>query len=341
VVDPEAERSVYYKALKEFGIPVCDRINDFYMSGAKADLAVIASPIHYHVPQSINALHHGTNVLCEKPICALTSEAESLISKRNKTKKFVMVGYQWSYSEGIQSLKKDMLEGRFGKPLRMKSMCLWSRDFGYFSRNNWAFRKKDEDGNIILDSLFNNAMSHFIHNMFFLLGDAMETSAEAENIEAQIAKAYPVETYDTGAFRAFTKSGVELLFLSSHVAEKNVDPCFRIEFEKGFVELKPGADMIIAKTMDKKVFSYPSPDSDHQFKKLFVAIDNVSNPGKIICTPETALSQTKLINAIDVLCGDAKMFPENLITKTSERIYVKGLDNSLLSGYRDFKMVKL
>jgi hypothetical protein len=177
--------------------------------------------------------------------------------------------------------------------------------------------------------------------MFFLLGDAMETSAEAENIEAQIAKAYPVETYDTGAFRAFTKSGVELLFLSSHVAEKNVDPCFRIEFEKGFVELKPGADMIIAKTMDKKVFSYPSPDSDHQFKKLFVAIDNVSNPGKIICTPETALSQTKLINAIDVLCGDAKMFPENLITKTSERIYVKGLDNSLLSGYRDFKMVKL
>ena len=79
VVDPEAERSEYYKAFKEFGIPVCNRMNDFYMSGAQADLAVIASPLHYHVPQSINALHHGTNVFCEKPICALTSEAESLI----------------------------------------------------------------------------------------------------------------------------------------------------------------------------------------------------------------------------------------------------------------------
>ena len=56
-----------------------------------------------------------------------------------------MIGYQWSYSEGIQSLKKDILTGRFGKPLRMKSMCLWSRDFSYFSRNNWAFRKKDEE----------------------------------------------------------------------------------------------------------------------------------------------------------------------------------------------------
>jgi len=31
------------------------------------------------------ALDHGTNVLCEKPIGALVSEAESLIEKRDKT----------------------------------------------------------------------------------------------------------------------------------------------------------------------------------------------------------------------------------------------------------------
>jgi predicted dehydrogenase len=192
-----------------------------------------------------------------------------------------------------------------------------------------------------MDNLFNNAMSHFIHNMFFLLGDEMETSAEAENIEAQIAKAYPVETYDTGIFRAFTRSGVELMFFGSHVAEKKVDPCFRIEFEKGFVELKSGSDKIIAKTLDKKEFSYPSPDSDHQFKKLFVAIDNVISPGKIICSPEAAVSQIKLANAVDKLCGDAKMFSGNLIIKNDERLFVKGLDDLLLSGYKDFRMVEL
>ena len=340
VVDPEAHRSEYYKAFEEFGIPVYDRMNDFYLAGGKADLAVISSPPHLHVPQSIIALHHGSNVLCEKPIGALVSDAESLIEKRNKSGKFVMIGYQWSYSEGIQLLKKDILDGRFGKPLRMKALCLWPRDFAYFARNNWAYRKYDADGNLVMDNIFQNATSHFIHNMFFVLGDTMDSSAEAVEIEAQISRAYPVETYDTGAFRAFTGSGTELLFLGSHVPEKRVDPCFRIEFEKGFVELKPGADKITAKTLDKKEFSYPSPDSDHQFRKLFLAIDNVNKPDKIICPPEAALSQTKLANAVEKLCGNAAKFPDNQIVRTSERLFVKGLDDLLLSGYKDFKLVK-
>jgi predicted dehydrogenase len=338
VVDPDAERSPYYKAFKEFGIPVCERMNDFYLSGGKADLAVIVSPPHFHVPQSILALHHGANVLCEKPAGALVSDVESLIEKRNLCGKFVMIGYQWSYSEGIQLLKKDILDGRFGKPLRMKSLCLWPRDFAYFSRNNWAYRKSDPEGNLIMDNIFNNAVSHFIHNMFYLLGDSMETSTEAVDVEARTSKTYPVESYDTGAFRAFTDSGIELLFFGSHVPEKRVDPCFRIEFEKGFIELKPGADKIIAKTMDKKEFSYPSPDSDHQFKKLFNAIENVHQPDKIICPPEAAMSQTKLANTVEKLCGDGKQVPDNKIVKTADRLFVKGLDDLFLAGYKDFKM---
>jgi predicted dehydrogenase len=340
VVDPDSVRSPYFKAFKEFGITICDRMNDFYLSGGKADLAVIASPPHFHVPQSILALHHGTNVLCEKPIGALVSDAELLIEKRDKTGKFVMIGYQWSYSEGIQLLKKDILDGRFGKPLRMKSLCLWPRDFAYFGRNNWAYRKKDPEGNIVMDNIFQNAVSHFIHNMFFILGDSMESSAEATELEAHISRAYQIETYDTGAFRAFTKSGIELLFFGSHVAEKRVDPCFRIEFEKGFVELKSGADKIIAKTLDKSEFSYPSPDSDHQFRKLFTAVDNVHNPAKIICPPEAAISQTKLANSVEKICGEAQKISEDQIIRTGERLFVKGLDDLLLSGYKDFKLVK-
>jgi len=314
-------------------------MNDFYLSGGKADLAVISSPPHFHVPQSILALHHGTNVLCEKPIGALISDAESLIQARNKSGKFVMIGYQWSYSEGIQLLKKDILEGRFGKPIRMKSLCLWPRDFAYFARNNWAYRKKDPDGNLVMDNIFQNAVSHFIHNMFFLLGDSMESSAEAIEIEAHISRAYPVETYDTGAFRAFTKSGTELLFFGSHVPEKRVDPCFRIEFEKGFVELNSGSDRIVAEISGKEVFSYPSPEADNQFKKLFYAIDNVNKPMKIICPPEAALSQTKLANAVEKLYDDAPKINDEQIEKTNERLFVKGLDDLFLSGYRDFKLV--
>jgi predicted dehydrogenase len=336
VIDPEAERSPYFKTFEEFGIPVFERMNDFYLSGNKADLAVIASPPHFHVPQSILALHHGTNVLCEKPVGALVSEAESLIGKRDKTGKFVMIGYQWSYSEGIQSLKKDILAGRFGKPLRIKSLCLWPRDFAYFARNKWAYRKYDDGGHLVMDNIFQNATSHFIHNMFFLLGDTMESSDEPAEMVARTSRAYPVETYDTGVFTATGKSGTEYLFLGSHVTEKIIDPCFRIEFEKGFVELKPGEKKIIARMTGKNELEYPSPDSDHQFKKLFIAVENVIKHDKIICPPEAALSQTKLANMVEQQCGEAPKIMEEKIVRTKDRLFVNGLDDLFLSGYRDF-----
>jgi predicted dehydrogenase len=336
VVDPDAEKSKYYQAFREFGIPVCKRMNDFFLSGGKADLSIIASPPHFHVAQSILALHHGSNVLCEKPVSGLLSDAELLIEKSRKTGKFVMIGYQWSYSEGIQSLKKDILSGRYGKPLRMKSLCLWPRDHAYFARNNWAYRKSDPDGNVVNDNLFNNAMSHFIHNMFFLMGDSMDSSDDIDKYEARLARAYSVETYDTGTFMAKTRSGVDLLFIGSHAAETTVDPCFRIEFEKGYIELKPGADRIIVKMKSEPEFSYPSPDSDHQFKKLFAAIDNVLKPGNAFCPVEAAISQLRLTSAIESAGTKIFEFPGSSITKTETGIFVNGLDNTLTECYRNF-----
>lgn len=338
VVDPEAERSKYYKALKEFCIPVCPGITDFYIGGGKADLAVIASPPHFHVSQSIVALHHGTNVLCEKPVSGQLSEVELLIAKSERTRKFVMAGYQWSYSEGIRKLKRDIISGRFGRPVRMKSLCLWPRDFAYFSRNSWAYRKKDPDGNVIMDNLFNNAMAHFIHNMLYLLGNQMDSSAGAAKVEARVAKAYLVETYDTGAMLAFTDTGVELLFLGSHATENKIDPCFRIEFEKGFVELLPGADKITAKTTDREEWNYPSPDSDHQFTKLFRAIENAAGRKDLICPVEAALPHARMIDEIEKLTGSAENFPGKSITRTNERLYVNGLDDLLLNCYKGFNM---
>jgi predicted dehydrogenase len=338
VVDPHAERSKYYNAFNEFGIPVFARMNDFYLSGGKADLAVISSPPHFHSSQSILALHNGSNVLCEVPLCSQLSELDKIIGERNKSGKFIMIGYQWAYSEGIQSLKKDIIGGRYGNPLRMKSLCLWPRNYGYFQRNEWAYRKIDQSGNIIRDNLFNDLMSHFIHNMLFLLGDVPETAAVIKSLRAHLYRAYPVETYDTGMFNGYTESGAELLFLGSHASEKNTGPCFRIEFTKGFVELKPGADRIVGKTLDKDEIFYPSPDSDHQFKKLFLAINRVRQNTGFMCTPEAAMPHSLLVDEAERQSGTVRIIPEKLLVKDDDRIYIKGLDNYFLSAYLNFRM---
>jgi hypothetical protein len=56
--------------------------------------------------------------------------------------------------------------------------------------------------------------------------------------------------------------------------------------------------------------------------------------------PEAAISQTKLANSVEKLCGEVYKVSEDQIIRTSERLFVKGLDNLFLSGYKDFKLVK-
>jgi predicted dehydrogenase len=175
--------------------------------------------------------------------------------------------------------------------------------------------------------------------MFFLMGDSMESSAVFVKAEARLARAYPVETYDTGTLIAETGSGIELLFVGSHAVEKTVDPCFRIEFEKGYIELKPGADRIVVKMTDESELSYPSPDSDHQFKKLFAAIDNVIKPGNAFCSVEAAMTQLRLTAEIERTGTKIFVFPDSGITKTDKRIFVNGLDDTLAECYRNFTLM--
>jgi predicted dehydrogenase len=145
IVDPYVEKSPFYDILKNQGIPFYDRMEDFYES-RKADLAVIASPIHFHALQTEIALKNGSNVLCEKPVCAGPEDIEKMASFKEKYEGFVAVGYQWSFSQAILDLKKDILSGLFGKAEYLKTLVSWPRSHAYFNRNNWAGKIKTEDG---------------------------------------------------------------------------------------------------------------------------------------------------------------------------------------------------
>jgi len=219
-IDPFPERSELYPRIKKLGIPVFDSLQKFYESSQAAELVVISSPIHYHVPQSCMALRSGSYVLCEKPLGATVQEAERLIQTRDESRRWVMIGYQWSYSAAIQALKKDIFAGLFGKPVRLKTICLWPREEAYYKRSDWAGRKKDESGNWILDSPANNAMAHFLHNLFYVLGDRVDRSAKPVQVAAELYRAYPIENFDSIACRAHTEEGTELLFYASHALKR-------------------------------------------------------------------------------------------------------------------------
>ena len=338
IVDPEAERSAAWPTVAGLGVPVCANVEEYYAAGHEADLAVIASPIHHHVPQSLVALAGGSNVLCDKPLGATIQEAEHLIAARNAARRWVMIGYQWSFSAAILALKHDISAGLFGRPKRCATMCCWPRDAQYYQRNNWAGRLHDRaTGRWVLDSPANNAMAHFLHNLFFVLGSAPHLSARPREVQAEVYRAYPLESCDTVACRAITDEDTEVLFLVSHATRTRLEPRFRLEFEDAVVTFGEDAPTVVATDRTGRRKDYGSPEDTPQFRKLFAAIDGALHEAPIACGPEAALSQTLAVNGIHESMPDACEFPAGMVRHEigPERLAVDGLAETLSRCYRE------
>jgi predicted dehydrogenase len=335
VVDPEARRSAAWPRVAECGVPVAGTVDAFFQAGHRADLTVVASPIQFHVPQSVAALGHGSHVLCDKPVGATVSEASALAEARDRAGRFAMIGYQWSFSPVIQALKRDLIAGRYGRPLRLATLCAWPRDMAYYRRNSWAGRLRDAaSGAWVLDSPANNAMAHFLHNALFLLGPETHLSAMPASVTAELARAYPIEGADTAACRAVLPDGCEVLFLASHVTGPPIEPRFRIECERGMIVFGETERRVVGRTSDGAISDYGDPDATRQFEKLFVAIDRVLAHGPVICGVEAASAQTITVGAMHESAQEIVAFPPPLRRgRPEDRVFVAGLDQDLSRCY--------
>ena len=223
------------KAYKDLGIPVYSSLEDFY-SENWAELVIASGPIHKHAPVTCFALENGSNVLCEKPLAGTIQEAKIMLEAEKSSGRFVAVGYQWSFSDTIQELKKDIIHGQLGEPIRLKMILLWPRALSYYNRNDWAGKIKSPEGGWILDSPVQNATAHYLHNMLYILGEKRETSALPTEVEAELYRANRIENYDAAALRCSTEKGVEILYYAAHCVPENKGIILEYEFENAIVE---------------------------------------------------------------------------------------------------------
>lgn len=292
-VDPFAASCSKIDELRKLNVPIYDDLGEFYKNHT-ADLAVISSPIHYHKTQSVAALQAGSNVLCEKPVAALVEEGEEMAAAAKQAGRFLAIGYQLSFSPVILSLKEDILAGRYGRPLRFKTMTCWPRPESYYNRNNWAGRIKSPRGQWVLDSPANNATAHYLHNMLFLAGGAIDKSASPREVRAELFRAKKYENYDTAAMRIFVEGGVEILFLTTHSCKELIGPIMGLEFENGKVTFdNVNRQLTGLSSAGEKNYGNPLEDSLY---KLWVCIDAVKNGGPISCDIETAMPHLHCIN---------------------------------------------
>ena len=312
-VEPYPESCSRLGDIKERNIPVFSSCEELF-SFMSVDLTVIVSPIAYHTEQIITALTNGSSVLCEKPLCADESDIERISQAQDISGKFVYVGYQWSYSEAINSLKNDIISGKYGRCISCKSLVLWPRDKKYFSRScGWAGKIRLDNGRAVYDSVLNNATAHYLHNLLFLLGDKSASVMPAE-IDCTLLRVNDIENFDSAKLDMFFEGGTIATVLASHAINKSFEPSFVMHFEKGDVYYsarKDGCSLsvmpefytlygkICGYTEDGEETVYGDPFADG-FKKLHCAVDAVLQ-GRMeegVCGIKASSAHTRVINRI-------------------------------------------
>jgi len=214
------------------------------------------------------------------------------------TNPFVAIGFQWSFSQAVQSLKRDIIAGELGRPIQLKSIAFYPRPTAYFRRNDWAGRIRMPGGEGVLDSPVNNATSHFLHNMLYVLGSTQHLSAAPASVQAELYRANDdSENYDTAAIRCRTESGAELLFYTTLAAPQRLGPKLHYKFEKAVVEFDASASgNFIARFNDGRMKSYGQPSLDRH-EKIWQCIEAVRSGEPIACGVEAALPHTMCVVA--------------------------------------------
>ncbi len=344
VVDPTASRCPDLAALTADGAPVVDTLDAFFAAGGASDLAVVATPIALHADQSRALLARGIPVLCEKPAAGCLADAESMAEAEKVSGRFLAIGYQWSFSDAVQSLKRDILAGRFGAPLRMRSLVLWPRSLAYYGRNNWAGKLRDAAGREVNDSPANNAMAHYLFNMLYVLGDAPVTAAAPTLAEVRLLRANAIETFDTVSMH-LRAAGADLFFHVSHTIDEGVGPVFEYVFEKGVVRYpwKKEAAHIVATFSDGKTVDYGDPFAD-QWRKLTDCLARAIDPSLSPppCTIATAMAHTRCIEALKAIPVEAVPAEQTHFVDLPDDdrlLVVGGLRARLVSAYEDWEVL--
>lgn len=311
------------------GVPVYRSLEAFYEEHT-ADMAIICSPSFMHTEQSIYCVEHGTNVLCEKPAAPMVKDVEAMMEAEERTGKFIAIGFQMAYAPATLNLKKDILAGVFGKPIKMKSIMAGIRKKEYFARGGgYAGQIATKDGRMLLDSPAANGCAHYVFNTFFLLGDQMNTSAMPTILEAECYRANDISNFDTVTLK-MTAGGVPVYYATSHANEGNTGYILEFEFENAVIRYEDKCYMAYFK--DGTVKNYGEPLADGIATKVLACLENIRTGTKPVCTASTAMSHVKMINDLyDTI--PVVNFPEEEKVDTEEIMYVANLKERLLQAY--------
>lgn len=79
------------------------------------DAVIVTTPVSSHYEIAADALRHGKDVLCEKPLTIKWEDSKKLADLARQKKRILMVGHVFLFNPGILELKKRIEQKEVGK----------------------------------------------------------------------------------------------------------------------------------------------------------------------------------------------------------------------------------
>ena len=295
VINPDEESAIVRDLLKR-GVKLYSSFDDFVVAEkGRLDLCFVPTGIRWHAPMTVAALQAGMNVLVEEPLAGCLTDADSILDAERETGRFVAVGFQDMYVETTAWLKERLLEGAVGEVEAIRFIGLWPRSNAYFARNQWAGRLYI-DGVAIFDSPFNNAFAHFVHLALYLAGEDQGSTASARLVNAELFRAYAIESFDTGVIRARSPGGIDFWFGASHASTVQREPEIHVIGSEGRAVWLYDDRCTITRE-DGAVEERQVPTAEEARKRMAQSVfRKLADPSVFISTAESGRAHTFLID---------------------------------------------
>lgn len=177
------------------------------------DVVTLPTPIPLHAAQHAAVRAAGAFCYLEKPPTLWWPEYREMVERDGGT---TQVGFNFVGDPFRQKLRERIQSGEFGPLHAATFLGLWPRGAEYYARNEWAGRLT-VGGRPVLDSCIGNAMAHYVQNLLFWTGQ------EVEGVRAWLARAHPIESYDTAFVEATVAGGARLRIGATHTGTLNFD----------------------------------------------------------------------------------------------------------------------
>lgn len=158
VVDPDTQR--LQEARQEFAVPLTLR-NCAEVPLGEIDLAVIASPTHFHCAQAHYFLERGVDVFCDKPMALSWAEGEAMAECAARHGRRLTVYQPHRVTSDCLTAQQIIASGKLGEIYQIYRSC-----HNYSRRNDWQALTANGGG------MLHNYGAHYIDQMFYLGGDS-------------------------------------------------------------------------------------------------------------------------------------------------------------------------